>query len=339
MKLLSVIVPCYNSQDYMAHCLETLLSYGRDEVEIIVVDDGSKDRTGAIADDFAARYPGTVRAIHQANAGHGGAVNAGVRVATGLYAKVVDSDDWVDEAAYRRTIDTLRGLSSEGKAVDMVVCNFVYEKQGTRRKKAMRYRGYLPPDRAFGWDDIRDFRLGLYLLMHSIIYRTGLLRECGLVLPEHTFYVDNLWAFLPFDAVRSLYYLDVDLYRYFIGRGDQSVNEAVMIKRIDQQLSVNRAMIENKNLAAVENRKLRRQMFHQVEIITAVSSIMLIRSGTDEALRKKAELWSFIRERDPYLYRKLRSGFYGVMVNLPGRLGRRASIGLYKLAQRLFGFN
>ena len=95
MKLLSVTVPCYNSQDYMRHCVETLLP-GGDEVEILIVDDGSKDDTAAIADQLQAQYPTIVRAIHQENAGHGGAVMKGLENATGLYFKVVDSDDWVD---------------------------------------------------------------------------------------------------------------------------------------------------------------------------------------------------------------------------------------------------
>ena len=99
MKLLSVAVPCYNSQEYMRNCVDSLLA-GGELVEILIVDDGSKDDTGKIADEYAAKYPTIVKAIHQENGGHGEAVNAGIRNATGLYFKVVDSDDWVNEEAY-----------------------------------------------------------------------------------------------------------------------------------------------------------------------------------------------------------------------------------------------
>ena len=92
MKYLTITVPCYNSQDYMEHCIDSLLIGGED-VEILIVDDGSKDRTGEIADRYALEYPNIVKAIHQENGGHGEAVNAGIRNATGLYFKVVDSDD------------------------------------------------------------------------------------------------------------------------------------------------------------------------------------------------------------------------------------------------------
>ena len=107
MKLLSVTVPCYNSQEYMRHCIETLLP-GGEEIEILIVDDGSKDNTAAIADEFQERYPTIVRAIHQENAGHGGAVMKGLENATGLYFKVVDSDDWVDPQVLKDLLKLLR---------------------------------------------------------------------------------------------------------------------------------------------------------------------------------------------------------------------------------------
>ena len=95
MKLLTFAIPCYNSQDYMENCIKSLLP-GGDDVEILIIDDGSKDSTGDIADAYEKKYPGIIRAIHQVNGGHGEAVNAGIRNATGLYFKVVDSDDWVE---------------------------------------------------------------------------------------------------------------------------------------------------------------------------------------------------------------------------------------------------
>ncbi len=137
MKLLSVAIPCYNSESYMRHCIESLLP-GGDEVEILIVDDGStKDRTAEIADEYERNYPGICRAIHQENGGHGEAVNAGLRNASGIYFKVVDSDDWVDESAYMEILNTLRRFVYGEKTLDMLVSNFVYEKQGSNRKKVM----------------------------------------------------------------------------------------------------------------------------------------------------------------------------------------------------------
>ena len=250
MKLLTFAIPCYNSENYMRKCIESILPGGED-VEILIVDDGStKDKTAEIADEYEKKYPTIVRAIHQENGGHGEAVNAGIRNATGLYFKVVDSDDWVDADSYRQILDKLRELVESGTALDMLLSNYVYEKEGAKHKKVMRQTGF-PKDCLFGWEDIRHFYKGHYILMHSVIYRTRLLRDCSLELPKHTFYVDNIYVYKPLPYVKTMYYMDVNFYRYYIGRTDQSVNESVMISRIDQQLTVNRLMIDY-----LENKKL-----------------------------------------------------------------------------------
>ena len=338
MKLLTFAIPCYNSESYMRHCIESILPGGED-VEILIVDDGStKDNTAAIADEYQEKYPTIVRAIHQENGGHGEAVNAGIRNATGLYFKVVDSDDWVDADAYKKILDKLRELAGSDTTLDMLLANYVYEKEGAKHKKVMRQTGF-PVDQIFTWSDVQHFHKGHYILMHSVIYRTKLLRECGLELPKHTFYVDNIYVYKPLPHVRTMYYMDVDFYRYFIGRDDQSVNEQVMIGRIDQQIRVNKIMIDDVDIWKVQNPKCRKYMLNYLEIITVISTIMLIRSGTEENLEKKRELWGYIKEKDIALFHKLRRGIMGRTMNLPGKGGRKISVAAYKLTQKIVGFN
>ena len=338
MKLLSVAIPCYNSQEYMRKCIESLLKGGED-VEIIVVNDGSKDDTAAIADEYVRKYPSIVKAVHKPNGGHGSAVNAGIANATGLFFKVVDSDDWVKEEAYDAIMDKLRELVKSGQMIDMFISNFVYEKVGEKHSKVMRYKHALPENRVFEWKDVKHFHKGQYILMHSVIYRTQLLRECGLELPKHTFYVDNIYVYKPLPNVKYMYYMDVDFYRYFIGRDDQSVNEKVMISRIDQQIKVNKIMVDAFDLWKISNKKLRKYMFNYLEIITVVSTIMLIRSGTKENLDKKRELWKYIKDKDIRLFHRLRRGIMGNTMNLPGKGGRKISVAAYKISQKVVGFN
>lgn len=341
MKLLSFAVPCYNSAAYMEKCVDSLLKGGED-VEIIIVNDGSTDETAIIADRYAKEYPSIIKAVHKENGGHGSAVNTGIDQATGLYFKVVDSDDWVKEESYMQILDTLKELTGGERVLDMLVSNFVYEKVGEKRHKVMRYKHALPIGEIFTWEDVKHFHKGQYMLMHSVIFRTKLLRECAIRLPEHTFYVDNLYVFEPLIYVRNMYYLDVNFYRYYIGREDQSVNESVMIGRIDQQIKVNKLMIdymaEKKNQAA-SNRKLYHYMLSYLDIITTVSSILLIRSGTKENLEKKKELWNYLKKKDWLLYRKLRYGLLGRCTNLPGRSGRKISVEGYKICRHFFNFN
>ena len=318
----------------MKNCIDSLLE-GQDLVEIIIVDDGSKDNTAAIADEYAAKYPDIVKAVHQENGGHGEAVNTGLRNATGLYFKVVDSDDWVNKEAYLAILDKLREITGGPQTLDMMISNFVYEKQGAKRKKVMRYKSYMPENKIFTWKEMGRMPVGKYILMHSVIYRTGLLRDCGLELPKHTFYVDNLFVYQPLPHVQTMYYMDVNFYRYFIGREDQSVHDDVMIRRIDQQLFVNRIMIDT--IAGAKN--IRRYMLRYLDIIMAVSSIMLIRSGTEENLNKKKDLWKYLKNADIRIYRKLYMGILGRGVNLPGGSGRKIAVEIYKVVQKLYGFN
>ena len=300
MKLLTVAIPCYNSESYMEHCINTLLT-GGEEVEIIIVDVGSaKDRTGEIADRYAREYPTICRAIHQENGGHGEAVNTGLKNATGIFFKVVDSDDWVNEEAYVQVLDTLRRFVYGGETLDMLVTNFVYEKQGAKRKKVMKYNTAFPKEKVFGWDDVKFFMTGQYILMHSVIYRTGLLRQCGLELPKHTFYVDNIFVYQPLPHVKHIYYLDVNFYRYFIGRQDQSVNETVMIGRIDQQLLVTKLMLGYYDVTKIQNRKLKHYMTSYLEIMMTICSVLAIKSGIEENLEKKKELWESLKKQNHF---------------------------------------
>ncbi len=332
-KILTVTVPCYNSQDYMEHCLKTLLSGGED-VEILIVDDGSTDDTAAIADRWAAEHPSIVRVIHQENAGHGGAVMTGIRNAVGRYFKVVDSDDWVDEAAFAKVMDALRVVD-----VDLLVTNYIYDKVELNRKREIHYKRAFPENMVITWNEVRRFRPWENLLMHALIYRTEVLRRSGLELPKHTFYVDNLYCSIPLASVETLMYMDVGLYHYFIGREGQSVQESTMIRRIDQQILVNKLMMDGLDLEHVPNERQRETIFHYHDMITTVTSIMLILGGTPEHLEKKDALWEYIRTEHPWEYKKLRYSLFGITMNLPGKVGRAIAVFCYRVANRIFSFN
>ncbi len=338
MKLLSIAVPCYNSQDYMEHCVETLVS-GGDEVEVIIVNDGSKDGTHEKALMLKEKYPTQVRYVSQENGGHGEAVNTGLLHATGEYFKVVDSDDWVDEETLKKVLNTLRYMVEHNKGLDMLLANFVYDKQGAKHKKVMRYKNIFPNRHITHWDGHVKFRKTQYILMHSVIYRTQMLKDCGLKLPAHTFYVDNIFVFHPLPYVKKLCYIDVDFYHYFIGREDQSVNEKVMISRIDQHIRVAKIMIEDYLQMDIESKALNRYMLQYLDMMMCIASIMLILSKEKENLVKKKELWNWLKECDESLYRKLRFSLFGIWMNLPGRVGRGLSVLGYKAVQKIFGFN
>lgn len=338
MKLLTVAIPCYNSQDYMRHAVETALVGGED-VEILLINDGSTDQTPQIADELAAEHPTIVRAIHKENGGHGSAVNSGLANATGVYYKVLDSDDWFDRESFLKVLDVLRDFVREGNGVDMLLSNYVYEKPSLHKHKAIRYDGVFPENQVFGWNDVKRFKMSQNILMHSVIYRTKLLRDCGLVLPEHTFYVDNIFVYNPLPYVKTMYYVNVDLYRYFIGREDQSVNEQVMIGRIDQQIRVNKIMIDSHDLTKIKNKKLRDYMVKYLTMMMTVSSVFLIKEGTEESLRKREELWDYLKTQNKGMFRMVNKMALSKPMQIRNRAGRKIVVWGYSLSQKIYGFN
>lgn len=342
MKTITFAVPCYNSADYMDKCLESLIALdgGIGDIEIIIVDDGStKDDTPAIADRWQAEHPGTVRAIHQENGGHGAAVNAGLAEAQGLYFKVVDSDDWLDADAMAPIMAFLREEATLDQSCDLVIGNYVYEKVYENAQVVMDYTNVFPADRIFTWDDIHRFNPSQYLLMHSVFYRTELLRFIGLELPRHCFYVDNIFVYVPLPSVRTIRYFNTDAYRYFIGREGQSVNEDIMMSRIDQQLRVTRTLIDAIDLEAIPQKKLRRYMENYLSMMMCICSVFLRKINTPDSEEKLQGIWDYLKAQRPDMYSSIRHNVLNLGTNIPSELGRLIGLGGYHLAQKIFKFN
>ncbi len=339
-KLITFAIPCYNSAAYMRKCIDGLLNVGSD-CEIIIVDDGStKDDTAAIADEYAAKYPDVCIAHHQENGGHGEGVNQGLRLARGTYYKVVDSDDWLDETHLATLMEKLRRLIAEGTAPDLLVCNYVYE-HSDGPSHIMRYKNVFPTEQICGWNDIHHQRTAQYFMMHSFIYRTAVLREPGITLPKHTFYVDNLFVYAPLPYVKTIYYMDLDLYRYFIGRDDQSVNVSNLLKRIDQHVRVVHEMIDAHDLRTVkeQSRKLYRAMCHHLSMMITISAVFLYMNNTQDALRMNKELWQHLKDTDRGLYRRMHYFAVSGLTTFPGPIGRKLTVFIYKVINKIMRLN
>ena len=308
----------------MRHALDSLLT-AKEDMEIIIINDGSTDDTLKIAQEYARKYRGIVKVIDKENGGHGSGVNAGLKEAKGKYFKVVDSDDWVDAKSLKKVLQTLKKID-----VDLLIVNYVYEKEGS--KKEMGYKKVFPENKIFTWDEVGKFKVSEYLLMHSVFYKTKILKSINLHLPEHTFYVDNIFVYYPLPSIKTMYYLNVPFYRYFIGRTDQSVNEQVMISRVDQQLKVTKIMIDFFDPFKIENKNLQTYLIHYLDIMMTISTILLKLTKTKEADKKIKELWAYLDQQNPRIKKRLK-------VAKLAKLPRIISIPGYKLARHIFKFN
>lgn len=335
MKKISFVVPCYNSEDYMERCIDSLL-IGKDSVEIIIVNDGSKDNTIKIAKKYEKKYPKIIKVIDKENGGHGSGVNAGLKVATGEYFKVVDSDDWLDGSSLKQLLKAI-----DKNSPDLIVCNYVYDHLYDNKQKVINFKNIFKENCLNTWNDLKMFRVSQYLIMHSLIYKTKILKKCKLNLPEHTFYVDNIVAYQPLPYVNSILYLNLDLYHYFIGREDQSVNEKVMITRVDQQIKVTKIILSLFNLEDLrkENKKLVRYLMRMNSMMVVISDIYLIMKNDKESLDKRKELWQYIKKIDKKLYLKLRYLNLAGLTYLPFKLGNFITLNGYKISKKIIKFN
>lgn len=233
--LLTVIVPSYNAQAYLGKNLTSLCEGGqrmadRARVEILVINDGSSDRTGAIGEYYAGTYPGLVRVIHKENGGHGSGINCGVREAAGRWLKVVDADDWVDPEGFFHLLEAL-----EKSEDDAVVSGFYWRydngsgDEETFEKK-VEIREPFPGVQygvSYKFDEIAD---RLYLKMHGITWRTEMIRNVPCAIDEHCYYVDAEYILYPIPWVKRISFVADFVYQYRIGRGGQSVSPEKMIQ-------------------------------------------------------------------------------------------------------------
>ena len=336
MKLLTVTVPCYNSQDYMEACVESLLT-GGERVEIIIIDDGSSDNTGAIADRYAEKYPTIVKAVHQENGGHGEGINQGLRHATGTYFKVVDSDDTVS-ADFPAFLDALESCENQG-GVDLMVTNYYYVHSDGVGDRSINYSNVLPEGKIFGWQDTKRFLMHQMLTIHSCTFRRSAMRKWGEALPRKVFYEDNLMVYKTLPHVEKMYYFNADLYRYWIGRPDQSVQQSVMSKRYHHQILVTEKCFYACHLDDIKEPMLKAYLKHELFMMFGISILFTRLNRTAETDAALDKMWENCITFDEKWGRHFRYRSLLWFICLPGPAGQRFANWVYHICNKVVRFN
>ncbi len=299
-KTLSLVVPVYNTEQYLRRCLDSvLLEEISDELELIVVNDGSTDSSLAILREYQSLYPGVVVLIDKENGGHGSAVNAGLRAATGRYYRVLDSDDWFDTPGFLRLMARLPSCLE-----DLIVTP--YSQEYTWNGTEIRYDyPYLDHNRVYTMEEI-DWQEGMdYFTLASSTWRTQLLKDCGLQLPEKCSYVDMEYNLHPIPYVKSIRFLDFPVYRYFLGRPEQSMSHDVMLRQTPMHQKVLCRLIDDyaehtESLSPGTRRYMLLMIYYM--LYTHCNLLCVYNPNRRRAYRGVRELEAWIRGRAPEVY-------------------------------------
>lgn len=235
LKLLTIAVPSYNVEKTLPATLDSLCAADNDElVEVLVINDGSTDGTRKIALDYAEKYPDTIALVDKENGGHGSAVNAGIANAKGKYFKVVDGDDTLDKDG----LDSLIAMIPETDA-DLIVSDYKKVSLSDGGEETVHFP-CVDYKKTYTFDNLPD---EVYFDIHSITAKTEILRSSGMRLQEHTFYVDMEYAMLMVPYIESIRFLEKNVYNYYIGNPQQSVDRSQFVKRYDDHTRVTQRMV------------------------------------------------------------------------------------------------
>ena len=238
-KVLSICVPSFNAEVFLDRCIHTLINHDMAPwMEVLVVNDGSKDRTPAIAEEYAQRYPGIVRLINKPNGGHGSTINRAIEEARGVYFKNVDSDDWVDSENLAKLIHRLK----DDIRVDAISSDYDEVDLAAGSETPMLAGSSIQYDRVYHFGDIDP--QDCYFTIHSLTIRTEILKNMGMRLQEHTFFVDCEYILFPVPFIQTFMFLKDHIYKYSRGNPEQSVDIVNMVRRYDHHDRVIRRCIE-----------------------------------------------------------------------------------------------
>ena len=312
MKLLSIIVPSYNSEKWIQDCLESLLVGLDDKIEVIVINDGSIDKTSEIAHAFADEHP-FVRVIDKENAGHGSGINVGLKHASGLYFKVLDSDDHLDSDGLYELIELIEKHQAEGKLPDVYLADYVSvlvggdgrRKINTVKKYFKKYIGQV-----ISFDEIKRFSPDFYIMMHAVFARTEMLKQTNLNLLEHTFYEDNQYVYHVLIHAETYCHLDKPIYLYTVGLSEQSISPQNMSKNYKHQLRVMDGMSKMVTSDELKDmHKMHQEMvFHELFIESSLAYFYIYIDSTKEKNNEYKEMYRAFKLRDKKLYNRLCHG-------------------------------
>lgn len=299
-KALTISIAAYNVEKYLDHLMASIIQADvMDRLEILIVDDGSKDRTADIATRYELQYSQSVRLIRKANGGHGSTINKGIEEASGRYFRALDGDDWVNPEHLTKLIKIIDDIDS-----DIILSDFCFCYENGKNEEAKRF-SELDNCKEYHLDQI--WHPGFWMCYHTVIYRTEILKKHHIRLDEHCFYVDVEFMLYPIPYIDTIYFFRDYIYCYRVGNEGQSVSDISRMKNINHSKTVAESLISYylNNMAELSEEKkayfLEEIAFH----CRWHEDSLLLFSPNKKRKRELIEFDRKIRENMPELYRKM----------------------------------
>lgn len=246
-KILSIIIPSYNMEKYLDKCLDSLLIHSLDNIEILVVNDGSKDRTLEIARDYEGKYPNSIHVIDKPNGNYGSCINRGLKEATGKYIKILDADDSFDTINFELFVKFLQNSDA-----DLILSNFYQVDPDGVKIKDKNY--HLSPGTQLTMHEVEKALIETDAHMHAFTYHRNIFSRFKYEQTEGISYTDTEWIFLPLHYVCTVDFFDKPVYRYLVGRDGQTMEAAAFLRNIHNLIKIaKRLIVFDSNFTSEEN--------------------------------------------------------------------------------------
>lgn len=258
-KLLSIIIPTYNMEKYLHRCLDSLINAKEviPYIEILIINDGSKDKSSEIAHIYQKKYPESIIVVDKENGNYGSCVNAGLKLATGKYIKILDADDYFNTEVLNKYIFFLSTIDT-----DLVLCD--YCKVNEHGTITDLFRFDVKPNVKLNFSDYCNKQTLQKLQMHAVTYRTEILKRMNYVQSEGISYTDQEWIFMPMNYMATFSYYASALYMYMVGRPGQTMAPPIITKNIRQFIKMVYALVDSYSSHQASNIQIKTYLDHKL---------------------------------------------------------------------------
>lgn len=223
-KILTIVIPTYNMEKYLDKCISSLIVNDNklmNLLDIIIVNDGSKDNSSKIAHEYSKQYSGSIRVIDKENGNYGSCINRGLYEAKGKYIKILDADDSYEKCNWIKLLNILCNVDA-----DLILTDYdlVDENDNTISHRNFKFKQNVCISANTDVKELGEVE------MHAITYKTQVLKDMKYMQTEGISYTDTEWVLIPMQNIKTMYYTPITVYKYLVGRQGQTMDESIYLK-------------------------------------------------------------------------------------------------------------